>query len=234
MGVIANSRPCILVFGGSFDPVHNGHVSIVKHIIQKLHIDTLRLLPTGQAWQKQATIASAEQRSSMLQLAFENELNIPFTIDQQEIERAKQHMPSYSIDSLRNIRAEVGNECSVALLIGADQLHNLSTWKDWQDLFNLAHIVVAARPGYTLESADLPTELAQILQDKKSTKLEAQEIKNSPFGKLFIEYDLHVDIAATQIRQQLNFADSSQQSKQVSSRLPNKVLNYIQQQHLYY
>lgn len=224
----------MLIFGGSFDPVHCGHVAIVKQLTLKYQFHALRLIPTGNAWQKKPPIANAAQRVNMLQLAFEHELTIPFEIDQQEIVRANQNTPSYSVDTLQQIRAEVGNEACLVLLIGADQLNNLTTWKNWTKLFELAHVLVASRPNNSINVNDLPAELRHFLHERSE---HSTELLNTPFGKLFIEHDLNFDIAATQIRQ--HFHEQQQNSnmaktEQLSMLLPNKVLNYIQQQNLYH
>lgn len=233
MGVNTTPIRSILVFGGSFDPVHCGHVAIVKQLTLKYQFQALRLIPTGHAWQKKAPIANAAQRVKMLQLAFENELTTPFEIDQQEIVRAQQNTPSYSVDTLKQIRSEIGNEACLVLLIGADQLLNLPTWKNWENLFDLAHVLVASRPRNSLNVTELPEKLRNFLHERNENKTE---LLSTPFGKLFIEHDLNFDIAATQIRQY--FHEQQQNSnllktEQLSMLLPDKVLNYIQQQNLY-
>lgn len=227
--------PTVLVFGGSFDPVHNGHVALVKHFVEKLQIQEVRIIPAGQPWQKDKLVANAEQRVAMLELAFTDVLSVPLVIDQQEIERAKHQVPSFSVDTLSNLRAELGSEVALILLIGADQLHNLATWKDWPLLFELASIVVAARPGYSVQLADLPQALASRWQ---AATTNIKDLKHHAFGKTHIETDLAWDVSATQLRTQLQqqlqqTSGKARQTKQSASLIPHKVLDYIQQHRLY-
>lgn len=223
--------PTVLVFGGSFDPVHNGHVALVKHFVEKLQIQEVRIIPAGQPWQKDTLVASAEQRVAMLALAFTGELAVPLFIDQQEIERAKHQVPSFSVDTLSNLRSELGPQAPLNLLIGADQLHNLATWKDWRQLFALANIVVAARPGYSVQLADLPTALADLWQESSA---DMSDLKRHANGKTYIETDLAWDVSATQLRAELQQTnEKAGQTKQSASLIPHKVLDYIQQHRLY-
>ncbi len=223
--------PTVLVFGGSFDPVHNGHVALVKHFVEKLQIQEVRIIPAGQPWQKDKLVANAEQRVAMLEQAFADDLAVPFVIDQQEIERAKHQVPSFSVDTLSNLRAELGPEVSLNLLIGADQLHNLTTWKDWPRLFTLANIVVAARPGYSDQLTDLPTTLAEFWQ---KVSADIGDLKHHAFGKTYIETELAWDVSATELRKELQQTNGKAgQTKQCASLIPHKVLDYIQQHKLY-
>jgi nicotinate (nicotinamide) nucleotide adenylyltransferase len=144
---------CIALLGGSFDPVHHGHVALAELFARLLRPDELRLLPAGQPWQKANGLqASAAERVAMLELAFASS-PAPVTIDTREIAR---HMPTYTVETLRELRAELGPDASIVFLMGADQLQKLDTWRDWTDLFGLANFGVAARPGYRLDDAALP------------------------------------------------------------------------------
>lgn len=216
--------PCVLVLGGSFDPVHCGHVELARHFAQLLQPQELRLIPAGQPWQKNDLLASAEHRVQMLKLAFEGNLGLPVTIDRQEIERAERQQASYSVETLNNLRTELGPTRSIVFLIGADQLQNLHTWKQWRQLFTLAHIGVAARPGFTLDEDSINKEVAQEWSERKGTP---QEIKLAPAGKTLVAQDLAWDVSATDIRRELK------QKQQTTSLIPPKVLDYIQQHHLY-
>ena len=222
MGI--NPNRCVLVLGGSFDPVHCGHVALAKHFVALLQPQELKLIPTGLPWQKNNLVASAAHRVRMLQLAFDQGFDISVTIDEQEIQRAEQQKSSYSIDTLSKLRAEIGEQASLVFLIGADQLQNLHTWKQWRQLFTLAHICVAARPGFTLDANSINKEVAQEWSERKGT---LQEIKLAPAGKTFIAQDLAWDVSATDIRREWK------QNQQTTSLIPSKVLDYIQQHHLY-
>ena len=156
---------CVALLGGSFDPVHHGHVALAALFATLIQPDELRLIPAGNPWQKRALTASAEHRIAMLELAF-NDAQLSITLDRQEVERST---PTYTIDTLRNVRAERGADASIVFLIGADQLQHHDTWRDWRALFDLAHIGVAARPGFSLAKAALPAVVATELQQRQSS-----------------------------------------------------------------
>ncbi|HEY0845226.1 MAG TPA: nicotinate-nucleotide adenylyltransferase [Noviherbaspirillum sp.] len=219
MGVTTDgTKRCIALLGGSFDPVHNGHVALGSYFARLLIPDELRVIPAGRPWQKQGLRTPAEHRVAMVRLAFSH-LAVPVTIDDQEIRR---DAPTYTIDTLRAIRAEVGPEVSLALVIGADQLHGLPTWKDWQALFDYAHVCAASRPGFNVKQ--LPPEVARELSRRNATP---EQIRRTPHGLTSVTNSLNVDISATQIR------NAFEQGDDVGSLIPAGVLDYIKQHHLY-
>jgi nicotinate-nucleotide adenylyltransferase len=211
---------CVALLGGSFDPVHDGHVALAHLFDTLLHPDQLRIIPAGKPWQKSGLRASADARVAMLELAF-REAGLHVTVDRQEIERST---PTYTIDTLRNVRAEVGPAASVVFLMGADQLQQLDTWRDWRALFDLAHIGVAARPGYSLAEAALPAAVATELQQRRGN---LAQLRNTPSGHAYLAQTLDVDISATQVRAAL------QRGEQANSLISPVVLDYIQQHNLY-
>ena len=120
----------MLLLGGSFDPVHAGHVALARYFSTLLHPDELRLLPAGRPWQKPDMSTPATDRIAMLKLAFDPWL-VPVVIDEQEVSREG---PSYAVDSLRALREEFGEDAAIVMALGADQLLNLHTWRDWPQL----------------------------------------------------------------------------------------------------
>ncbi|VXC59134.1 nicotinate (nicotinamide) nucleotide adenylyltransferase [Massilia sp. 9I] len=216
-------NPCIALLGGSFDPVHHGHVALAALFADLLHPDQLRILP-ARPWQKSSLLASDAQRVAMLELAFAHQ---PFavTIDLQEIERGS---ATYTVETLRALRAElnnsVGGEASIVFVMGADQLQKLDSWRDWQALFDLTNLGVAARPGYELDQDKLPPAVAAALADRLATPAQ---VRASPYGKVCLAHTLAVDISATQVRNALRTGED------ISALLPSQVLDYIQQHNLY-
>ncbi len=156
----------------------------------------------------------------MLELAF-SAAALPVTLDLQEVERAT---PSYTVDTLRNVRAELGPEASIVFLMGADQLQQLDSWREWRTLFDLAHIGVAARPGYSLAEAALPSAVAHELETRRASQAQLRTI---PSGLAYLAETLDVDISATQIRAAL------QRGEQANALISPVVLDYIQQHNLY-
>ena len=215
---------CIALLGGSFDPVHAGHVALARLFQQLLQPDQLRLVPAGNPWQKAPLHAPAADRIAMLELAFADAM-LPIVIDRQEVERSG---PSYTIDTLRRVRAELGADAAIVFLMGADQLMHLDSWHDWRALFDLAHIGVAARPGYSLSAASLPPAVAETISVRQGS---LEQLRTTPSGKVFLAETLAVDISATQIRAALQEQDSV--AIKASSLIPPVVLDYIQQHQLY-
>jgi nicotinate-nucleotide adenylyltransferase len=211
---------CIALLGGSFDPVHDGHVALGSYFVKLLFPDELRLIPAGNPWQKDGLQASADDRVAMLQLAFARQ-PVPVVIDRQEIERQG---ATYTIDTLRAIRTEVGPDASLVFLIGADQLQKLNTWKNWEQLFDYAHICAASRPGFALDAQHVPAEVAQQFARRAATP---KQIHETPHGLTYLATNLAVDISATEIRAAL------QGGAQAASLIPGAVLDYLQQHHLY-
>lgn len=213
-------RRHVAILGGSFDPVHLGHVALSDYFVRLFKPDELRIVPAGNPWQKSPLKASAQDRVNMLELAFSAQ-TIPIVIDCQEIERTTS---SYTIDTLQAVRAEVGPDVCLLFLIGADQLMNLNTWRQWRDLFDYAHICAASRPGFQIDGAEVPEEVADEFNRRAGS---IEELLNSAHGRSHCASELDIDISATQIRHAL------QQGTRVDSLVPRTVLDYIEQHHLY-
>lgn len=211
-------RPCLVLLGGSFDPVHNAHVALGSYFVRLLAPDALRIVPAGNPWQKAPLQASGADRVAMLRLAFARQ-PVPVVIDEQELRRQG---GSYTVDTLRAVRAEVGPEASIVFVIGADQLLHLNSWHDWRALFGLAHVCAASRPGF--DTAALPPEVAHELRRRSAT---ADQLRDSAHGLMFLTENLALDMSATDIRAALARGERPQQS------LPGPVLDYIEQHHLY-
>ncbi|NUU01943.1 nicotinate-nucleotide adenylyltransferase [Herbaspirillum robiniae] len=211
---------CIAVLGGSFDPVHNGHVLLAEHFVQLLRPDELRVIPAGNPWQKHGLQASPADRVEMVRRAFDAR-QVPVVIDEQEIRRTS---ATYTIDTLRALRAELGPAVSIVFLMGADQLLHLDTWQHWQELFDYAHLCAASRPGFTLAEAHVPPA---VMEEFKRRSGSPQDIRSTTHGYGYLASGLAVDISSTEIRAQL------QRGARPDSLIPGGVLDYIEQQHLY-
>ncbi|MRW94635.1 nicotinate-nucleotide adenylyltransferase [Duganella sp. FT80W] len=213
----------VALLGGSYDPVHLGHVALGDYFANLLQVDQLRVIPTGLPWQKATLQASSQQRADMLALAFAGQ-SYSVAVDLQEIARGAQGLPTYTIDTLRNVRAELGPQASIAFVMGADQLQRLDTWHQWQALSDYAHLCVAARPGYDIATAGLPPAVAKAFTSRLATP---EQIRNTPHGLTYLAQDFAVDISATQIRAAL------QRGEKADSLIPPLVLDYIEQHKLY-
>ena len=133
------SQRLAVLYGGTFDPVHNGHLGVARHARDALQAQ-VRLMPAADPPHKGPTHADAAQRARMLALAVGDEPGL--CVDLRELRRDG---PSYTVDTLRELRAEVGADAPWAILVGADSFRALDTWHRWRELFALAHVVVAER-----------------------------------------------------------------------------------------
>jgi len=142
----AQSHELLALFGGTFDPIHYGHLRPVEQLAREIHLDKVVLIPNNVPPHRPQPEASAEQRLAMLQLAIEG--NPLFAIDQRELRR---DTPSYTIETLETLRKEYGNVTPLAFIIGQDSLLSLHKWHRWEALLNFCHLVVMRRPGYAQE-----------------------------------------------------------------------------------
>ncbi|PPT76358.1 nicotinic acid mononucleotide adenylyltransferase [Xanthomonas arboricola pv. populi] len=169
-----------LYYGGTFDPVHLGHLAIACAARDELGA-LVHLIPAADPPHRPAPGATAAQRACMLELALADTPGL--VLDTRELQRAsRDSAPSYTVDTLRALRAELGPTTPIAWLLGADAFVGLSSWHQWQVLFELAHFVIAARPGTTLDLAAAP-QLAAAVQGRWAAK--AGELGISPAGRLW-------------------------------------------------
>lgn len=168
--------PLQVFYGGSFDPVHNGHVAIACAARDVLQAE-VALLPARDPPHKASTHADASQRAQMLALAIDGKPGL--RVDLRELARPG---PSYTVDTLVELRAEFGAAAPLAWLIGADSLLQLHTWHRWRALFDLAHVVAVQRPGAEVDAARLRANAPEVLAQLNGRWLPPQALAESPAG----------------------------------------------------
>jgi len=208
------------LFGGTFDPVHYGHLRLAEEAIAHLALGGVRWIPAGQPPHRGTPQVTASQRLAMVRCATAG--NPRFSVDAGEVEAAA---PSYTVHTLERLRAELGEQQQLVLLVGADAFAGLATWHRWRDIFGLAHVALSHRPGFPVETASLPHELATEFNDRRLTDVGA--LRASPAGGIATFAMTQLAISATQIRKLL--------ANGLSARylLPDDVLDYIQLHSLY-
>ena len=148
MGVDGPKR--LGVMGGTFDPVHHGHLVTAEAALWQFHLDEVVFVPTGQPWMKaDRHVTSAEDRYLMTVIATSS--NPHFTVSRVEVDREG---PTYTRDTLRALRDEAGGPIDLFFITGADAMLEIFHWKDPEDVFALAHFIAATRPGYELKRLD--------------------------------------------------------------------------------
>ena len=210
-------RTAIGIFGGTFDPVHYGHLRAALEAKERLKLEDFRLLPAGTPAHRLNTVATAAHRLAMLQLAV---LKIPgFSVDDREVRRKGN---SYMVDTLREIREQAGDS-PLMLIIGQDAANALDSWHQWQDIFSLAHLVVMRRPQSRLSwSGDLQDQMqGRLVRDP--AKLHEREA-----GLVLPLEVTQLAISSTGIRNQLLAGRSPR------FLLPDTVIDYIEQNKLYF
>lgn len=170
------SSPLRVFYGGSFDPVHNGHLAIARAARDALQAE-VTLVPARDPPHKDATHADADQRAQLLALAIEGERGLQ--MDLRELHRAG---PSYTFDTLAELRAQASPSAPLAWLVGADSLLQLHTWHRWRELFDLAHIVAVPRPGAELDAARLREQAPQVLAQINGRWLPPAALADAPAG----------------------------------------------------
>jgi nicotinate-nucleotide adenylyltransferase len=201
------------IFGGTFDPIHYGHLRSALEVKEVFGLTKLLLIPSAQPPHRTQPEATATQRLQMLELAVSNHSEL--SVDARELAHDG---PSYMVDTLASLSEDYPQE-SLLLFIGSDAFKYLSHWHQWQRIFDLAHIVVLTRPGTEIDhlEAFFKQRLCQQLTELASTKA----------GKLYFQPVTSLDISATAIRQKI----INQQNP--GFLLPDMVLAYIKQHQLY-
>lgn len=208
------------LFGGTFDPVHFGHLRLAEESISHLGLGGVRWIPAGHPPHRGLPQVTGEQRLAMVWAATAG--NPRFSVDASEVMAAA---PSYTVHTLERLRHELGADRPLVLLVGADAFAGLASWHRWRDIFSLAHLAVSHRPGFPVESASLPAALAEEFEARRLSNID--RLKASPGGAIATFAMTQLAISATQIRKLL--------ANQLSARylLPDAVLDYIQTHSLY-
>ncbi|GAA0899775.1 nicotinate-nucleotide adenylyltransferase [Virgisporangium ochraceum] len=154
-----NSRR-VGIMGGTFDPIHHGHLVAASEVADRFELDEVVFVPTGQPWQKADTeVSPAEDRYLMTVIATAS--NPRFTVSRVDIDRTG---PTYTIDTLRDLAKAYGAGTGFYFITGADALERILSWKDADEMFKLAHFVGVTRPGFELSDAHLPADTVSLVQ----------------------------------------------------------------------
>jgi nicotinate-nucleotide adenylyltransferase len=201
------------IFGGTFDPIHYGHLRSALEVKEIFGLTEVRLIPSAQPPHREQPAATASMRLHMLELAIQIQPGL--IIDTRELNR---HGASYMVDTLKSLRQEFLNE-PLLLFIGSDAFNHLKTWHQWQHLFDTAHVVVMTRPGFETQNLD------EFFKARLATGIT--ELAHNVAGKLYFQQVTQLDISATAIRNMIA------EQKNPGFLLPDSVIAYIRQHKLY-
>jgi len=207
------------IFGGTFDPVHFGHIKPALDVKQSLGLEELRFIPCSIPAHRAAPIATVEQRLAMLSAAIDEYEHC--VIDKRELNRQG---ISYMVDTLQSLQHDLTGK-SLCLIIGMDAFLGLSQWYQWQQIFELANCVVTYRPGFELNLKQLPVDLMNVVKQRQVDSVKAFVEKEK--GTIFFLSVAQLNISATDIRKRVKQAES------IEEFVPPAVNNVIQQQKIY-
>lgn len=206
------------LLGGTFDPVHNGHLHLAEAAREQLGLARVLLIPAGRPWQR-SPVASSQDRLNMVRLAISDHLLLG--VDDCEVKREG---PTYTIDTLREFRNRLGTDNPLWLIVGADAMNGLHTWQQWQKLFDYAHLVVANRPDHEWRPEQINDAA---VREFLHQRFAAPANISGAAGALCSIQITPMNVASTQIR------NSLAQGQSVTSLIPEAVAQYIHQHQLY-
>ena len=210
------------IFGGTFDPVHFGHLRPALEVTENLGLEELRLIPGRVPPHRAAPGAAPEARLQMLRLAVAQQPG--FLIDEREMQREG---PSFSVDTLRSLRSELGADRPLCLIVGADAFLGLGSWHCWEEIPRLAHIVVTHRPGWELEPHTVAGAEDAIALLDRARLGSREQLASAPAGGVWLEAVTQLEISATDIRRR------QRTGRNIRFLLPDAVRRYIDDNGLY-
>ncbi|MBD5770209.1 nicotinate-nucleotide adenylyltransferase [Marinomonas colpomeniae] len=205
------------VMGGTFDPVHNGHLRTAVEVLDRYKYSSLTLVPCFQPVHKNQPRVTPSQRLAMVKLAISSHSLL--SVDSREIDREG---PSYTVDTLRDIRAEIGPNEPLVMVLGMDSFLSLPTWHRWQELTQYAHLLVVSRPGW---EPDFISELSSFCENYRASS--PHELQCAPSGLVWFETLTPLGISSSMIRVLARKCES------IAYLLPEPVQKYIEQHQLY-
>lgn len=207
------------LLGGTFDPVHFAHLRLAVEALEQLPLASVRWIPSGQPGHRGAPAAGVEHRLAMLRLAIADEPR--FALDDAD---ARSAVRTFTVNTLARLRVELGAGVPLVLIIGADQLLALDTWREWKRLFQFAHIAVAERPRFEIRPGVLAGELAA---EHARRSIAPAGFATAPAGGIATFRMTPLDISASAIRADIAAGRSARYL------LPDAVLDYIASHRLY-
>lgn len=213
------------ILGGTFDPIHNAHLACAEAVLELFQLDEVRFIPCANTPHREQPLRSAEDRCNMVSLAIAT--NKHFILDKRECQREGL---SYSVDTLKSLKQEFGENSSLFFIMGIDAFQGILTWKAPDQLLGLCHLLVLGRPNYQHDFSDkLSTFVEAHRCDRISSLLE-----NTSGCIYFIEGPM-LDISATTIRQAFDLTSTNAVAsiRALSQQLPDSVKHYIHQHGLY-
>jgi len=205
------------IFGGTFDPIHNGHLRLAIEALEQCGLGSVHFIPCGTPPHRAAPHANVTDRLHMVQLAVHS--NPSFLADQRETYRTD---ACYTVDTLNELRSELGSQQSLCLLLGSDAFAQLHTWHQWRELFVLAHIIVMQRPGKPLGNVLAKADPTLLVEYTTRLAPSPKVLHESPAGHVVVLNIPALEISSTDIRKRYV------EGKSIQSLVPDAVAHFIQ------
>ena len=207
------------LFGGAFDPVHNGHLHVANACLTKLTLDKMVIMPTGEsAFRK--PLSPAYHRIQMLKRAFSSKI---FEIDEFEINSAMKKQPSYTVSTLKYLRAKCSSR--LFLILGADTFSSFHKWYQFVDIIDYCHIIIINRNQSKIDEVDLDNKLKKFTEQYVTDSIK--DLQSATSGKIFFLNIQPIEISSSEIKNKIF------QNKSVSTSVPIEVAKYIEENKLY-
>lgn len=219
---VTDRFPLVGIYGGTFDPIHYGHLRIAEELLDAAGLKRMIFVPSGAPRLRAAPTASRGHRTAMVRLAIQD--NNRFSLDEREINRPG---VSATVQSLREYRCELGDNTALCFVLGIDAFAKINQWSEWRELFNLCHFIVVARPGSLSIKANqsLPDEVRKVLSSRCVT--DVSDLESQSCGLIYTAQTSLLEISASQIRLLLSTG------KSIRYLLPESVFDYIKSNRLY-
>ncbi|WP_372882337.1 nicotinate-nucleotide adenylyltransferase [Psychromonas sp.] len=202
--------------GGTFDPIHFGHLRPALEISEAISLKQLFIMPNHIAPHKSKSHGSAKQRCKMVELAISSQSRM--AIDKRELQR---HQPSYTIDTLKELKAEYP-DTPICFIMGMDSLTNFDSWYEWQNILSYCHLVISHRPGWQCK---FNKKVETLVKQHQTT--DQHDLHNLQCGKIYFQTTSQLAISSTEIRELLKHNIS------IDFLTPEAVIDYIKEHHLY-
>lgn len=216
-----DEHPRVAVYGGSFDPVHNGHLAIAHALIAQFDLDQFIFIPASHAPHKvRLEPTSAYDRYTMLCLITAESTNI--SVSKMEIEMPER---PFSVETLTRVNAERPND-EIFFVMGADSWMDIKTWREWEKVLSLSNHIVVSRPGYGVSGDHVTDEIRERIVDLR--KHDRYEIQRDAVRRIYLTDSVNQDVSATEIRKKIRSNDLTWHQD-----VPNEVANYIEKYQIY-
>ncbi len=213
----------IALYGGTFDPVHRGHLAVARTIPKIFEIDELLFVPAWMAPHKRTRdVTPALHRYAMLALATQQEAGL--LISRFELESPD---PGYTVETLAHFESELGDNAELFFVMGADSWSEIRTWREWERLLMMANHIVVTRPGYELDLAGLGGEVRERIADTRNSRAAARDATGGK--RIFFTDAVQLEISATEIR----LAAGRKDFARLVELVPKSVADYITKYELY-